>query len=420
MPETIEGRPSWRLVFDADGGVDPATLAELDNGIGTEQVTDLVIFSHGWNNDEAAAKSLYARWFKLLAGQLDPGREVGFVGVRWPSQLWRDEPIPDFDNAVARDGGGDAALDGAHETAAGSPTMDPAELADLKDMFPSGSAHLDAIADLLAQPPTAERAAELFAELRRFSEANETGFGDGEVGEAVVEPGMLDPQRNPVDVFTKFADRLADAGVRFDDGGGGAADLAGFGAKLWHGAKEVLRQLSYWKMKNRAGVVGKKGLGPEIDKFADKYPDLRIHLVGHSFGARLVSYALDGMRDRAASPVKSVTLLQGAFSRFAFTDRLPFRDGNGALAGRLARIDGAERAPSGQARCRQCREPIEKGAWRIRLVFHEEGTFSPGGFIHLGCREAYFEATDILEHLLHFSAALSVEDRAALAAELAR
>ena len=68
--------------------------------------------------------------------------------------------------------------------------------------------------------------------------------------------------------------------------------------------------------------------------------DLRIHLVGHSFGARLVSYALDGMRDRAASPVKSVTLLQGAFSRFAFTDRLPFRDGNGALAGRRARIDG--------------------------------------------------------------------------------
>jgi hypothetical protein len=86
---------------------------------------------------------------------------------------------------------------------------------------------------------------------------------------------------------------------------------------------------------------------------------------------------------------------------------------------RLPRIDGAERAPSGQAKCRHCREPIEKGAWRIRLVFHEEGTFSPGGFIHLACREAYFETADMLEQLLHFSPALSVEERAELQAALA-
>src|ERR1043165_4633692 len=38
---------------------------------------------------------------------------------------------------------------------------------------------------------------------------------------------------------------------------------------------------------------------------------------------------------------------------------------------RLPRIDGAERAPTGQAKCRHCREPIERGAWRIRLVFYE-------------------------------------------------
>jgi len=44
---------------------------------------------------------------------------------------------------------------------------------------------------------------------------------------------------------------------------------------------------------------------------------------------------------------------------------------------RLARIDGAERAPSGQAKCRQCRERIERGTWRIRLVFFEEAASSP-------------------------------------------
>lgn len=86
---------------------------------------------------------------------------------------------------------------------------------------------------------------------------------------------------------------------------------------------------------------------------------------------------------------------------------------------RLARIDGAERAPSGQARCRQCKEPIERDAWRIRLVFHEEGNFAPGGFIHLACRAAYFEdAGDIAAPLLRFSPALSPAEREALLAAL--
>jgi poly(ADP-ribose) polymerase-like protein len=87
---------------------------------------------------------------------------------------------------------------------------------------------------------------------------------------------------------------------------------------------------------------------------------------------------------------------------------------------RLARIDGAERSPSGQARCRSCHEPIERASWRIRLVFHEEGSFSPGGFLHLACRGAYFETDDIAEQVLHFSPALEGAEREALRAALAR
>ena len=87
---------------------------------------------------------------------------------------------------------------------------------------------------------------------------------------------------------------------------------------------------------------------------------------------------------------------------------------------RLTRVDGAERSPSGQARCRHCHEPIEKGAWRIRLVFYDEGVFSPGGFIHLACRGGYFESADIAAPLLHFSRALAEAERDSLRAELGR
>jgi len=78
---------------------------------------------------------------------------------------------------------------------------------------------------------------------------------------------------------------------------------------------------------------------------------------------------------------------------------------------RLPRIAGGERAPTGQAKCRACREPIAKGTWRMRLVFYEEGRFSPGGFLHLACQKTYFEGNDIVPALLHFSPELSDAER---------
>jgi len=79
---------------------------------------------------------------------------------------------------------------------------------------------------------------------------------------------------------------------------------------------------------------------------------------------------------------------------------------------RVPRIDGAERSPTSQARCRECKQPVEKGAWRIRLVWYEEGRFTPSGYVHLACRESYFETTDdVLAQVLHFSAELGDADR---------
>jgi len=79
---------------------------------------------------------------------------------------------------------------------------------------------------------------------------------------------------------------------------------------------------------------------------------------------------------------------------------------------RIPRIDGAERSPSGQARCRSCRDPIVRASWRIRLVFYEEGRFFPAGYVHLACRKAYFETDDdVLDQVLHFSRELSDGER---------
>jgi len=70
---------------------------------------------------------------------------------------------------------------------------------------------------------------------------------------------------------------------------------------------------------------------------------------------------------------------------------------------RLPRVSGAERAPTGRARCRSCRELIEAGTWRIALTFFEEFRFAPSGFVHAACVPAYFETADIFERVTHFS-----------------
>ena len=85
---------------------------------------------------------------------------------------------------------------------------------------------------------------------------------------------------------------------------------------------------------------------------------------------------------------------------------------------RLARVDAVGRAPSARATCRACKEKIEKDAWRIGLVWYEDGRFSPSGYVHLACAPAYLETTDVMTRLKHFSTGLSDADFAEIASGL--
>ena len=91
-----------------------------------------------------------------------------------------------------------------------------------------------------------------------------------------------------------------------------------------------LHALSFWMMKRRAGEVGER-LGRErlapLWSACSRPP--RLHLVGHSFGAKLVTSAVLG-----GAPAESLTLLLGAFSAFAFAPKIP-RFARPGLYGRL-------------------------------------------------------------------------------------
>ncbi len=70
---------------------------------------------------------------------------------------------------------------------------------------------------------------------------------------------------------------------------------------------------------------------------------------------------------------------------------------------RRARINGAQKAPTGRARCRHCKEMIKKDLWRVPLAYFEDGRFQPSGFVHMTCVADYFETTNIMDAVSHFS-----------------
>ncbi|MFB7396700.1 serine-threonine protein kinase [Streptomyces sp. NPDC056191] len=292
--------PYREITFDKEGdgpAGQPAALAALAR----QGLTDLVVFAHGWNSAPAGATRLCSDFFEPFPGLLAPGVEAGYAGVIWPSMMFTGEPVPDYRALVT--------------------------------VLPEKEPVLDRLTELLATAPADEAAfAEFGALLRELTDV--TVDGDGRAGAAGPrEPVPAFLVTDPLEVCALFTEALeADAGAA-------EGFRAGLG-RYWKGAREVLRQATYYVMKKRAGRVGESGLGPLLGEVARAAPRVRVHLVGHSMGARLVAYALKGLPS-GARPVASVTLLQGAFSHYAFAARLPHDPGRaGALRDLQNRVRG--------------------------------------------------------------------------------
>ncbi|HEX9342165.1 MAG TPA: serine/threonine protein kinase [Actinomycetota bacterium] len=338
MADELAGFPWWEVAFDQAGNrtdpvADPAAIGGLATGLDLTGVTDLLVMCHGWKNDRTSGRAAYEQFFTQLRGVLDDhpprsGVSLGAMGIYWPSLLWAD----------------DRAAAGPGPAAGAGPATEGDLVGELKQVYPAErqQAALDELGSLLDRQPDEQSALDRFQVLLR--ELVPTPAGGNGASSGLGEPGdealNLLVDGKPEEVFGVLS---ADSEIRAPQG---AVDLGSPFRALWAGAKEALRQATYWEMKNRAGTVGQRGIGPLVRALHGALPELRVHLCGHSFGARAVSFALAGLpapgTDGATpSPVKSLTLIQGAFSHYTFATSLPFdRSRGGALAGMAARVDG--------------------------------------------------------------------------------
>lgn len=329
--ENIAGFPFLPLELTKRGEADALQETGLIEALQGElsTTTDLVVLSHGWNNNMAEALALYTTLLRNLRRRLDArgaaagGRQLAVLGIYWPSKKFGEASLrPDADPE-----GGAAGFEGSDLPK----DMLRAQLNQLGELLGLGDdpklAEAKAAADEIdGGVPAEQRFVEALRALLPRPEdgaddASELLFdGDGDL--------LLEQFEAPVMIIAEDEGEggaaVADAGaVAPIDAEGAAADLGSLFAGTRAAAGRLLNYTTYYVMKERAGHVG-RGLNATLAKVRAARPQLRLHLVGHSFGARVVTAAVDGP---AALRPSSLSLLQGAFSHNGFAADVDGRPG---------------------------------------------------------------------------------------------
>jgi len=333
--------PFFPVQFTTDGVLfQSSDVDKLIAGITADpKPTDVFVLSHGWNNNMDDAKSLYSGLTTHLAAQIQNSPELkdrSFVicGILWPSKKFEDADLIPSGAASLNDSVSDTHIQ--------------ARISDLKDLLqgagwpggksdPTIEATLNKVASQLDDwedsPATRTEIVNSIRQLLQTSGADKEDasslFFKLNADALVVN---LSQSLNPPPVTPGSSAASLDPFASSSGGGrGGAASfrdvLGGLKGALLHFANYT----TYYVMKSRAGDVGIKGVAPLIKALRGARPDIRIHMIGHSFGCRVVTAAVNALPSGDSFRPNTMALLQGAFSHNAFAKNFDGNDNDGAF-----------------------------------------------------------------------------------------
>jgi hypothetical protein len=302
--------PTWLIRFDRDGTcLSPLTRARLLDTVRNERPEQLILFSHGWNNDFNFAGRLYGGFLKHLEPILPAAAKPVFVGIIWPSTLMPGDSGPNI--------------------AGSGPVPAAADEAALEEI--AASLEADEAARLRALAARATVSADEAAALAEGA-AGALGASSAEAGEDPAPPDSAEllAAARRLQAEGDGADRFSDDfGLR---GSGGSAGANAAGLADFLDPRNVLRVFTVYQMKDRAGRVGAGGVHQLLsDLLAED--GIRIHAVGHSYGAKVMLSAL--CAGPLPRPLDSLLLLQPAVSHLCFAEHVPGRGGAGGYRSAL-------------------------------------------------------------------------------------
>jgi hypothetical protein len=314
MPiETIPGTQIQYLLacYDATGSErkdDPHGLLSLRaiEAIVHKPISDVFIISHGWHGDVESARFQYNKWIETMAkceGDLNmirrkrPNFQSLIIGLHWPSLAWGDEELPSTDGS---------------SVSFSTIVLDPVEtlVEDYAQRLTASEAARVALRTIVTAASRDIAPLEMPPDVRKAYLVldRETNLGAGGEG---AEPGTDRDPFDPERIYQSARAEVSFAGI----------SLGGLLAPL--------RALTFWKMKDRAKLVGETGcfhLLQALQQAAPAGRDLRFHCVGHSFGCIVVSAMIAGPKGGGVAPIRpvhSLALLQGALSLWSYTAQNP-------------------------------------------------------------------------------------------------
>lgn len=301
---------TWLLKYDKHGKCEsPEHLTALLARLKSDPGLPVILFSHGWNNEYGDATGWYQIFLKNLQDHLStyPGKKKPlFVGVIWPSTWLSFDRGPEIAAATVLE------TQVAQELAATLPEGKQQRLQTLLASAQITKEQAAELADLVASALKAQ-----------LADGETEGLEDSIPDSPALLEAMLESQQITAKPSSDQGDDLPEGGVVNSATGGGvaAAGLLSYLDPRW-----ALRVASVYQMKDRAGTVGAKGVSSLVKDILANTP-APLHLVGHSYGAKVVLSAVAAQP--LAGKVQSILLLQPAISHLCFAGALPGRGGKG-------------------------------------------------------------------------------------------
>jgi hypothetical protein len=302
--------PAFEIFYNTVGQlVDASAELALLSWLASEAggpTTDLIVISHGWNNDIPEARKLYTDFFTAMQSvqssqHVATDRNFAVAGVFWPSKRF--------------------ALPG--DISGGAAAVAPSDAEQLNDQ-------LDQLKLALADDPAAATKIEL---ARKQIPVLEQSLAAQDAFVAALMSALPAPGANPDEgmdtsiasaksgavpgnvVLSRIAAPMfPDLSISADEGGGHALGLGDWVGNITSAASSLANLTTYYTMKERAGTVGTSGVLQTILKIQAARTGLRLHLIGHSFGGRLVTAAASALTE--PNTIASMLLLEAAYSHY--------------------------------------------------------------------------------------------------------
>jgi len=295
---TTDGFAFFPLTFDEHGEME--SRGEFDAMIkrakAAPAATDVIVLAHGFRNDENDATTLYETFLKTFRAHLSrpefsevAARHFVVAGVYWPSKPFRE--------TYTEQGGTRALQDPASALAEAK-----SRLEDFKrnGATPAQRRKLDKAITLLPKLEKSQKAQDDFVDLVL----------------ALLDGSPIDATEGLPQVRTRSGSEVLASLAAPDAGTRGIGDMLG---NVAGGLGQFLNLTTWYVMKDRSGIVGSVGVARAVREFHAACPRVRIHLVGHSLGGRLMAACVKALGEAPTLHVDSLMLLEAAFSHFGFS-----------------------------------------------------------------------------------------------------